>query len=92
MNSEPSMPLTAGTVPGRGARLLEGGPIAAEIRGRVANEVSSFRERHGFPPTLAVVLIGADAPSAVYLNQIVRSCRSTGVSGQVIEIGPRVTT
>ncbi len=66
--------------------------MAAEIRGRLKIQVSSFRERHGFPPTLAVVLIGADAPSAVYLNQIVRSCRSTGVSGQVIEIGPRVTT
>ncbi len=75
-----------------GARLLRGAPIAAEIRGRLSGEVSSFTERHGFPPTLAVVLIGADAPSAVYLHQIVRSCRSTGVTGRVVEIGARVTT
>ncbi len=84
---------SAGALGGHhGARLLEGAPIAAEIRGRVANEVSAFRERHGFPPALAVLLIGADAPSAVYLQQIVRSCRNTGVTGQVVEIGSRVTT
>jgi methylenetetrahydrofolate dehydrogenase (NADP+)/methenyltetrahydrofolate cyclohydrolase len=65
--------------------------MAAEIRGRLSDGVSSFTERHGFPPTLAVVLIGADAPSAVYLHQIVRSCRSTGVTGRVVEIGGRVT-
>jgi len=78
--------------PHYGARHLKGGPIAAEIRARVSGDVASFRERHGFPPTLAVVLIGADAPSAVYLHQIVRSCRSTGVTGRVVEIGARVTT
>ncbi|MBA2556057.1 MAG: bifunctional 5,10-methylenetetrahydrofolate dehydrogenase/5,10-methenyltetrahydrofolate cyclohydrolase, partial [Chloroflexi bacterium] len=81
-------------VPGRrqGARLLAGAPIAAEMRGRVRDGVASFSERHGFPPTLAVVIIGADAPSAVYLHQIVRSCRSTGVTGRIVEIGERVTT
>ncbi|MBA3778227.1 MAG: bifunctional 5,10-methylenetetrahydrofolate dehydrogenase/5,10-methenyltetrahydrofolate cyclohydrolase [Chloroflexi bacterium] len=74
------------------ARILEGGPIAAEIRSRLSNEVRSFRDRGGFAPTLAVLLIGADAPSAVYLHQIVRSCRSTGVTGRVVEMGERVTT
>lgn len=54
--------------------------------------MTSFREHHGFLPTLAVLLIGADAPSAVYLRQIVRSCRTIGVTGLVVEIGDRVTT
>lgn len=62
------------------------------MRNAVRDDVASFSERHGFPPTLAVVLIGSDAPSAVYLQQIVRSCRSTGVTGRVVEIGERVTT
>ena len=62
------------------------------MRNGVRDDVASFTERHGFAPTLAVVLIGSDAPSAVYLQQIVRSCRSTGVTGRVVEIGERVTT
>ncbi len=75
-----------------GARLLHGAPIAAEIRSRVGERVTAFEQRHGFPPTLAIVMIGAEAPSAVYLRQIVRSCDSTGVTGRVVEIGERVTT
>ncbi|MGI8998211.1 MAG: hypothetical protein ACR2GO_00655, partial [Candidatus Limnocylindria bacterium] len=51
------------------ARLLEGAPIATAMRNGVRDDVASFTERHGFPPTLAVVLIGSDAPSAVYLHQ-----------------------
>ena len=73
-------------------RLLEGAPIAAEIRARLSGEVSAFEGRHGFRPTLAVVLIGADAPSAVYLHQIVRACERTGLHGRVVEIGEQVTT
>lgn len=75
-----------------GARPLEGSPIAGEIRSRLTGQVTSFQERHGFRPTLAVVLIGADAPSAVYLHQIVRACERTGLHGRVVEIGEQVTT
>jgi methylenetetrahydrofolate dehydrogenase (NADP+)/methenyltetrahydrofolate cyclohydrolase len=75
-----------------GARLLFGAPIAAEVRSRVGAGVKDFEQRHGFAPTLAIVMIGADAPSAVYLRQIVRSCRSTGVIARVVEIGEHITT
>ncbi len=74
------------------ARLLLGAPIAAEVRSRVGAGVKDFEQRHGFAPTLAIVMIGADAPSAVYLRQIVRSCRSTGVIARVVEIGEHITT
>ncbi len=90
MGAIPSVPAAAGRHDG--PRLLEGAPIASAIRTRLSGEVTSFHERHGFRPTLAVVLIGADAPSAVYLQQIVRSCERTGVTGRVVEIGERVTT
>ena len=71
------------------ARLLAGAPIAAEIKARVKTDVASFRRRHGFAPTLAVVLVGRDAPSAVYLEQILRTCRSVGISGRRVEIPAR---
>jgi methylenetetrahydrofolate dehydrogenase (NADP+)/methenyltetrahydrofolate cyclohydrolase len=71
------------------ARLLYGAPIAAEMRSRLKTEVAAFKRRHGYAPTLAVVIVGRDAPSAVYLEQIVRSCRNIGVSGRVVEVrGP----
>ena len=48
-----------------GPRLLLGAPIAAEIRATVATDVAALRGRRGYAPTLAIVLVGRDAPSAV---------------------------
>jgi methylenetetrahydrofolate dehydrogenase (NADP+)/methenyltetrahydrofolate cyclohydrolase len=72
-------------------RLLTGGPIAAEIRQGLAGDFAAFKERWGYVPTLAVVLVGADAPSAVYLQQILRTCERVGVVGRLVEIGSEVT-
>jgi methylenetetrahydrofolate dehydrogenase (NADP+)/methenyltetrahydrofolate cyclohydrolase len=74
-------------VPRGGARLLLGGPIASEIRQAVAEDVITFRERYGRAPVLAVVIVGRDAPSMVYLNQILRSCEKVGIEGRLVEIG-----
>ena len=87
----------AATVPaalgaaGVGPRLLAGGAIAAEIRAGLAGDFAAFNERWGYAPTLAVVLVGADAPSAVYLQQIMRTCEKVGVQGRLIEIGADAT-
>jgi methylenetetrahydrofolate dehydrogenase (NADP+)/methenyltetrahydrofolate cyclohydrolase len=40
---------------------------------------------------LAIVLVGADAPSAVYLQQILRNCAKVGAEGRLVEIGAEVT-
>ena len=74
-------------MPRGGARLLQGGPIAAEIRQAVAEDVESFTAREGRPPGLAVVICGRDAPSMVYLQQILRSCEKAGIDGRLVEIG-----
>ncbi len=68
------------------ARLLLGSPIAADIRASVQAEVAQFKVDHGYPPALGVVIVGADAPSAVYLQQILRGCRSAGIDGRLVEI------
>src|SRR5215470_8974805 len=73
-------------VPRGGARLLQGGPIAAEIRGAVSEDVAAYHERHGRAPVLAVVICGRDAPSMVYLQQILRSCEKVGIEGRLVEV------
>ncbi len=81
----------AGNTRSRGPRLLQGAPIAAEIRSQVKADIAVFRRRHGFAPTLAIVLVGRDAPSAVYLQQILRGCRNVGASGRLVELTGRVS-
>jgi methylenetetrahydrofolate dehydrogenase (NADP+)/methenyltetrahydrofolate cyclohydrolase len=74
-----------------GVRWLAGAPIATEIKAKVKADVAAFRRRNGYAPTLAVVLVGRDAPSAVYLQQILRTCRSVGISGRLVEIPGRAS-
>ncbi len=73
------------------ARLLEGGPIAAEIRGAVAEDVAAFTVAHGRAPGLAVVIIGRDAPSTVYLEQILRGCAKVGIDARFVELEGEAT-
>ena len=76
---------------GTGPRLLLGAPIAAEIRASVEREVLAFRGRRGYTPALAVLIVGRDAPSAVYLNQILKSCAKVGIDGRLVEVPGRAS-
>jgi methylenetetrahydrofolate dehydrogenase (NADP+) / methenyltetrahydrofolate cyclohydrolase len=68
------------------ARLLEGAPIAAEVRARVAADVVDFTASEGHPPGLAVVVCGRDAPSMVYLERILKACASVGIAGELVDV------
>ncbi len=74
-----------------GARLLEGGPIADEIRTVVAEDVASFTAANGRPPGLAVVIVGRDAPSTVYLERILRGCAKVGIHAAFVELEGEAT-
>jgi methylenetetrahydrofolate dehydrogenase (NADP+)/methenyltetrahydrofolate cyclohydrolase len=74
-----------------GARLLEGGAIAAEIRIAVAEDVASFTRTHRRPPGLRVVIVGKDAPSTVYLERILRGCAKVGIDGGFVELEGEAT-
>jgi methylenetetrahydrofolate dehydrogenase (NADP+) / methenyltetrahydrofolate cyclohydrolase len=73
------------------ARLLEGAPIANEIRTAVAEDVASFTATVGRPPGLAVVIVGRDAPSTVYLEQILRGCARVGIGAEFVELEGEAT-
>ena len=74
-----------------GARLLEGAPIADEIRAVVAEDVVSFTAANGRPPGLAVVIVGRDAPSTVYLERILRGCAKVGIHAEFVELEGEAT-
>src|SRR6478672_3607806 len=74
-----------------GARLLEGAPIANEIRTAVSEDVVTFTAEQGRPPGLAVVIVGRDAPSTVYLEQILRGCAKVGIRAGFVELEGEAT-
>ncbi|AKS45282.1 methylenetetrahydrofolate dehydrogenase (NADP+) / methenyltetrahydrofolate cyclohydrolase [Octadecabacter temperatus] len=49
------------------ATVIDGKAFAAKVRGQVAEHVAKLKEEHGITPGLAVVLVGEDPASEVYV-------------------------
>ena len=67
-----------------GATIIDGRAIAARLRARVAERVSALP----YKPGLAVVLVGEDPASAIYVRNKDRAATQTGISAQTIRLGP----
>ncbi|SMF78934.1 methenyltetrahydrofolate cyclohydrolase /5,10-methylenetetrahydrofolate dehydrogenase (NADP+) [Tistlia consotensis] len=50
------------------ARIIDGKAFAASLRGRIGEQVAGLKTRHGLTPGLAVVLVGEDPASQVYVR------------------------
>src|SRR3954464_11331637 len=50
------------------AGIIEGAPVAERLCGEVAAEVARLKAEHGLQPGLAVVLVGDDPASQVYVR------------------------
>jgi methylenetetrahydrofolate dehydrogenase (NADP+) / methenyltetrahydrofolate cyclohydrolase len=50
------------------ARVIDGKAVAANVRAEVAKEVAALKQAHGLVPGLAVVLVGEDPASKVYVK------------------------
>ena len=61
------------------AKILSGTDLSAEIRAEVATGVIEMQEKHGVTPGLAVLLVGDDPASAVYVNNKRRACDQAGL-------------
>jgi methylenetetrahydrofolate dehydrogenase (NADP+)/methenyltetrahydrofolate cyclohydrolase len=63
------------------ARLLDGAATAALIRAEAAQRAAEVVRRGGRPPGLAVVLVGDDPASKVYVGSKTRACAEAGIAG-----------
>ena len=62
------------------ARIIDGKAIAGELRGRVAAEVARIKREHGLTPGLAVVLVGNDPASEVYVRNKHAQAQAAGMA------------
>jgi methylenetetrahydrofolate dehydrogenase (NADP+) / methenyltetrahydrofolate cyclohydrolase len=61
------------------AEIIDGKVVAAAVRERVAEEVTSFAEERGRAPALATVLVGEDPASEIYIRNKRRACEEVGI-------------
>jgi len=62
------------------AQIIDGKVIAAELRARVADEVTRVKRDHGLTPGLAVVLVGNDPASEVYVRSKHTQTQAAGMA------------
>lgn len=73
------------------ARILDGKQIAAELKENIALEIAKLKEQ-SIVPGLAVVLVGEDPASKVYVGHKERACQALGVHSEVIRLSETITT
>lgn len=60
------------------AQILDGKALAAEIRSEVKTQVAALAEK-GVSTALAVILVGDDSASQVYVRNKIKACADTGI-------------
>lgn len=60
------------------AQILDGKALAAEIRSEVKTQVAALAEK-GVSTALAVILVGDDSASQVYVRNKIKACVDTGI-------------
>jgi methylenetetrahydrofolate dehydrogenase (NADP+)/methenyltetrahydrofolate cyclohydrolase len=73
------------------ARLLDGRKVADELLQRIAARIAVRRASGHVPPSLAVVLVGADPASSVYVRNKRRASKQVGFSARDIDLPATVS-
>ena len=73
------------------ANIIDGKLVTAEVRKKTASEIAEFKEKYGVTPGLAVILVGNDPASAVYVRNKHKGCVEVGINSYEIKM-PEETT
>jgi methylenetetrahydrofolate dehydrogenase (NADP+) / methenyltetrahydrofolate cyclohydrolase len=73
------------------AQILDGRALAAALRARVAAQVARLAAKHALVPGLAMIKVGADPASAVYVRSKMLHTTQAGIRSDVREL-PAATT
>ncbi len=74
------------------AKLIDGNEIAAKVLEEVSVEAARFRKNQGRGPGLAVVLVGEDPASSVYVRMKIRDCGKCGIESFSHRLPAETTT
>ena len=60
------------------AKLISGKAVSAALRTQIREDTAALRENHGIHPGLAVVLVGNDPASQIYVRNKQKACEEVG--------------
>lgn len=72
--------------------ILDGKALADQIRAEIAEEVGRFKEASGIVPALAVILVGENPASQVYVRNKEMACQKAGIESLMYRLDQDTTT
>ena len=73
------------------AQIINGKIISATIREEIALEVKDFVAKNGYAPGLAVIIVGNNPASQVYVRNKKKACEEVGFHSEVYELDENTT-
>ena len=73
------------------AKIIDGKAISAAIRAEISEEVAAMKAEKGIVPGLAVIIVGEDPASQVYVRNKAKDCEETGINS-IVHALPENTT
>jgi methylenetetrahydrofolate dehydrogenase (NADP+)/methenyltetrahydrofolate cyclohydrolase len=64
------------------AKIIDGKVVSTKIKDELKENISAFKEKYGKDITLAVVLIGEDPASQVYVRNKIKACEYVGIKSE----------
>jgi len=71
--------------------IIDGKKVAAEQRQQVKDDVDAIVREYGRPPHLAVILVGGDPASQIYVRYKEKACEEAGIVSRVWRLDPSTT-
>lgn len=73
------------------ANIIDGKAISAQIREEIAEKVKLYNEKTGLRPGLAVIIVGENPASQVYVRNKKKACEQVGFNSWVYEMPESMT-
>ena len=67
-------------------KLIDGKAISAQIRSELAENTKKLKEEKGIVPGLAVIIVGEDPASQIYVRNKARACEELGFHSEVYRL------
>ena len=61
------------------AKIIDGVAVARKIRDECRERVQHIVAQSGTPPGLAVIIVGSDPASQIYVRNKIRACANVGI-------------
>ena len=59
--------------------LLDGKAVSAKLRGKIKENVEKYKNNNGKDIGLAVVMVGENPASAIYVRNKIKACEEVGI-------------